>query len=135
VPTVLLDEQLAGDVALLRSMAEADEWLSVSSLLELRFATFNDVGLSNGSSDRGVWEFCQTNGYFLLTDNRNADNEDSLENTIRNSNTPASLPVFTIADRPRFNADQDYALLAFEKLIEYLIDSDNLRGTGRLFLP
>ncbi len=133
--TILLDEQMAGDVAILRSIAESVDWQSVTSLLGLRFATFADVGLSTGSSDRIVWEYCQTSGYYLLTDNRNDKDEDSLEATIRKFNKPTSLPVFNIADRPKFNADRSYAILAFEKLLEYLIEPDNLLGTGRHYLP
>jgi len=135
VPTVLLDEQMAGDVAILRSIAESDDWKSVSDQLALQFATFVDVGLATGTTDRLVWEYCQDNGYFLLTDNRNDDAGDSLEATIRNQSTAASLPVFNVGDRLRFQCDRDYALQVFERLLEYLMDADNLLGTGRHYLP
>ncbi len=106
MPIVLLDEQMAGDVTILRSIAESDTWKSVASLLGLQFATFADVGMPTGLSDRSVWDYCQTNGYFLLTDNRNDDDADSLEATIRDQTTATSLPVFNVADRPRFQVDR-----------------------------
>lgn len=135
VPTVLLDEQMAGDIAILRSIAQSDDWRSVVMLLGIRFATFADIGLATGLSDRMLWEYCQANGYFLLTDNRNDDDDDSLEATIRSQTTPALLPIFNVADRMRFQADRGYALRVFEKLVEYLLDSDDLLGTGRHYLP
>ena len=63
MPTVLLDEQMAGDVVILRAIAESDDWRSVATLLGLRFATFAEVGLATGTKDRDVWDYCQANGY------------------------------------------------------------------------
>jgi hypothetical protein len=135
VPIVLLDEQMAGDVGYLRSVAESADWQSVATLLELRFATFDEVGLASGTPDRDLWDYCQANGFYLLTDNRNAKDDDSLEVTIRNHNTPTSLPIFNVSDRPRLAADNDYASRVVVTLMERLIDADNLRGTGRHYLP
>jgi hypothetical protein len=48
------------------------------------------------SSDRVVWRTAQAQGMVLLTHNRNMKGEDSLEQTIREDNSPTSLPVVTI---------------------------------------
>jgi hypothetical protein len=107
----------------------------VATLLEVRFATFDDVGLGTGTPDRDLWYYCQAKGYYLLTDNRNAKDDDSLEVMIRNHNTPTSLPIFNVSDRSRLAADHDYAIRVFVTLMERLMDADNLRGTGRHYLP
>jgi hypothetical protein len=82
-----------------------------------------------------VWRFCQENGYYLLTANRNRESEDSLEATIEREGTAESLPVFTFADADRIYQSTAYRDKVVESLLEYLLDADNLRGTGRLFLP
>jgi hypothetical protein len=41
--------------------------------------TFEGIGLAADSDDRVVWRFAQTNAMLLLTANRNAKGEDSLE--------------------------------------------------------
>jgi hypothetical protein len=58
-----------------------------------------------------------------------------LEATIRQYNTPHSLPVFTIGDLDNFRKSRVYAERVLERLYEYLLDIDTVRGTGRLFLP
>src|ERR1051325_4476650 len=39
------------------------------------------------------WQTCQQNQLCLVTDNRNADDPDSLETTIRSRNTASSFPL------------------------------------------
>jgi hypothetical protein len=92
------------------------------------------VELSIESNDRAVWQFAQTQGMLLLTDNRNMEGEDSLEQTLREENSPTSLPVLTIGRLDR--------LLAFEyreqcaaRLMEIILDIDIDRGVGRVFIP
>lgn len=60
---------------------------------------------------------------------------DFFEATIRAKNLPSSLPVFTISDFNRFRSDRDYVEAVIAKLLEYLVDADNILGTGRLYLP
>ncbi|HEY1379955.1 MAG TPA: hypothetical protein VGF55_24345 [Gemmataceae bacterium] len=133
--TILLDEQLTGYVGYIRSLAESDAWQPVAHLLGVRFLNFPAAGLAAGISDRDAWHFCQARRFYLLTDNRNRRGADSLEETIRRDNTPASLPVFTVSDRSRFANDRSYAERVIESLFDRLIDADNLIGTGRLYLP
>jgi hypothetical protein len=45
------------------------------------------------------------------------------------------VPVFTISDMQRFRSEREYVELVVAKLLEYLLDVDNLRGVGRLYLP
>jgi hypothetical protein len=43
--------------------------------------------------------------------------------------------VLTIGDPAQLLADRHYASRAAVRLMEYLIDLDSFRGTGRLYLP
>jgi hypothetical protein len=133
--TILLDEQLTGYVRYIRSLAESDAWTAIAQLLDVRFTNFPEAGLAAGTPDRDLWNYCQAQGFYLLTDNRNRQGTDSLEETIRQSNTPASLAVFTVSDRDRFANDRTYAGRVIAALFDRLIDAENLAGTGRLFLP
>jgi hypothetical protein len=54
---------------------------------------------------------------------------------IRTRTLPTSLPVFTISDIHRYRSERDYVEAVVAKLLEYLMDADNLRGVGRLYLP
>jgi hypothetical protein len=96
---------------------------------------FRDVGLPFASTDQEVWNICQAEQLVLITDNRNLDSDDSLEATIRRNNTPASLPVFTIADMSEFRTDNIYVERVIEALFDYLLRLDDVRGAGRLYLP
>jgi hypothetical protein len=73
--------------------------LVVSGLLDLapiQLMTFEDVGLPADSNDRVVWRFAQTNEMLLLTANRNAKGEDSLEQVMREENQPTSFPIIRL---------------------------------------
>ncbi len=104
-------------------------------LLGLTLVYFRDVGLTPDSSDREIWHTCQAQQLLLVTNNRNQDEADSLETTIRDSNLPDSLPAFTISDIRTFRTNREYAKRVVEKLYDYLIRIDELRGTGRLYVP
>ena len=71
----------------------------------------------------------------LVTDNRNHDSADSLEAAIRKQNQSDSLPVFTISDISRFQTSRAYAEKVLEDFFDYLMRVDEIRGTGRLYLP
>jgi hypothetical protein len=85
--------------------------------------------------DELVWQTCQNNDLYLITDNRNEAGSDSLEATIRDHNTPTSLPIFTIADVQRIRHSRENTDQVIETLFEYLMQEDNTLGTGRLYLP
>jgi hypothetical protein len=58
-----------------------------------------------------------------------------LESTIRSGNDETCLPVFTLANEDRFQNSREYASRVVEDLLEYLLDIELYRGTGRLYLP
>jgi hypothetical protein len=113
----------------------ATEWLEFWNHLALVLVTFEALGLDEDTSDREVWRTCQQERLVLITANRNNDGPDSLEATILSENTDSSLPVLTLADADRVFQSSHYAEQVVAKMIEYLIEIDLYRGTGRLYLP
>lgn len=129
--TVLVDHNMKGQAILLWGTLAAAGWLD---LLPLRLVTFADVDLPIDSNDRTVWRFAQTHHLLLLTGNRSMTGPDSLEQTIREESTSASLPVITVGSVGRLD-EREYRERCASRLIEIVIDLDNYLGTGRLFIP
>ena len=101
----------------------------------MRIESFASLGLPANTSDAALWQLCQMQQIILITGNRNEDGPESLEAVLQASNTPASLPVFTISEPQRLLSSRAYTHRVVERLMEYLVDVENLRGTGRLYLP
>lgn len=133
--TLLVDANLDGHAELLDMRLSTDTWLEWRVSLQIQFLHFEPAGLARTSSDNIVWRFCQQNGYYLLTANRNSKSADSLGATISREGTERSLPVFTLADADRIYNSSDYLDQVVASLLDYLFDEENYRGTGRLYLP
>src|SRR5207245_1843038 len=101
VVTLLVDANLDGHARLLDMRLRSQTWRELRDQLDIQFLHFEEAGLDRNTKDDVVWQFCQSNGYYLLTANRNRKSEDSLEVTIRRQGTIASLPIFTFADADR----------------------------------
>ena len=106
-------------------------WLELVPLRLLRFA---EVELANTSTDREVWRFAQANQMYLLTDNRNMEGSDSLEQTIRDENMETSLPVLTIGRVDRMT-EQSYRDACAIRLLDIVLYPEDYVGAGRLFIP
>ena len=129
--TVLVDHNMAGRATLLWGTLAAEGWLD---LVPLRLVTFAEVGLPVDTPDRRVWQFVQTHGMLLLTNNRNMKGEDSLTLTIREESTPTSLPVLTVGNLDRL-AEPEYRRRCATRLVEVVLDLDTYLGIGRIFIP
>jgi hypothetical protein len=129
--TLLVDHNIEGHAMLLWGTLSAEGW---PDLLALRMVTFPQVGLSYASSDREVWRFAQAQRMLLLTANRRMQGEQTLEQTIREENTPTSFPVLTIGNANRM-LDKAYRERCAIRLVEVGLDLENYLGTGRIFLP
>ena len=127
----LLDHHLKKQGILLWATMGGEGWLK---LLEIPMLTFGDVGLPINSSDRSVWRFAQEKQLILLTGNRNSEGEDSLEQTIRNENTPSSLPVVTVSMVSRME-ERAYREQCAERLVEIVLNLENYLGIGRVYIP
>ena len=110
-------------------------WKGVWGELNLSLETFTSVGLPRRALDVEVWQLCQERQLLLITRNRNRRRADSLEAAISQLNQPDSLPVFTLTNADRILASKTYANRVAERLLDYLIDMDKYRGTGRLWVP
>jgi hypothetical protein len=135
VKGLIADANIQGQVEYLVQRMQAEAWAEFWQALGLALRRFEDVGLSTSATDLDVWSIFQAEQLILITDNRNLDSEDSLEATIRRNNTSESLPVFTIADINEFRSNDAYVELVVEALFDYLLRIDDVRGTGRLYLP
>ena len=113
----------------------SDRWREIWDSLGLQSETFANLGLSPDAPDEAVWILCQARQVVLMTNNRNARGPTSLHSGIVRLNTRTSLPVFTIGDSDRVLESPAYADFVAERLLEYLLDIDRVRGTGRLYVP
>lgn len=132
---IVADANIEGHVERLVDHLLATSWAEFWDHLGITLELFADIGLAGAAPDSEVWRTCQREQLVLITANRNNDGPDSLEATILAENTPESLPVLTIADAERVLHSREYAERVAAKLIEYLIDMDQYRGAGRLYLP
>jgi hypothetical protein len=131
---ILADYNIIGQVAYLAQIMQSETWVEFWQALRLVLRQFVDVGLATDATDLEIWQQCQAQQLLLLTNNRNEDSADSLEAVIRQYNTVNSLPVFTIGNVGRLETSRTYAEEVVERLYEYLLHIDELRGAGRLYL-
>ncbi|HST87142.1 MAG TPA: hypothetical protein VLJ14_02090 [Ktedonobacterales bacterium] len=124
---ILADHDIERHARLLFATLQALDW---AQLLDIHLAGFNEVGLVETSSDREVWRRVQQLDMLLLTNNRNKEGSDSLEQTLREELTSTSLPVLTIGNAERFLASQTYRERCANRVAEIAEDLD--RATAAL---
>ena len=132
---ILADINVVGHVEGIVAIWTSATWRDLWDALVLEVFDFGALGLSDRSPDALIWRTCQQEQLVLITANRNDDGPDSLGTTIRNENQPDSLPVVTIADAKRVLRDRDYAERVAVSVLDYLMRIDEVRGTGRLYVP
>lgn len=128
---ILIDHNMEGQAILLWNTLKKAGFLN---LIPMKMVMFSDVGLAENSNDRQVWRFAQANEMILLTDNRSANDPDSLEQTIREENKLDSLPVLTIGRLDRIK-ENIYREKCAERLVEIVFELENHIGIGRIFIP
>ena len=131
VVTILVDHDVEGQAVLLWDAVTSRGWLDI---VPIKLVRFSDVELPRNSSDRTVWRFAQAHLMLLLTNNRNMEGDDSLEQTLREEVTDVSLPVITISDRDRMT-ERIYRESCADKLIEIIVYLSDYKGVGRLYIP
>jgi hypothetical protein len=129
--TVLVDHDLEGYARQIWGVLTAEGWFD---LFPLPMRTFRDEGLPVNSPDRHIWRYAQAHGMLLLTGNRNMVGDDSLEQTLREENTPTSLPVITIGSIDRLPGS-GYRIRCDHRLMELVLYLERYMGVGRLFIP
>lgn len=128
----LIDHNLNGHALVLFGSIVNQGWLD---LMPIRFVTFAQMELPINSDDRVVWRMAQENQMILLTANRSMKGKNSLEQVMREENTPISLPVITIGNADRLLNESEYREICAESLIDILLAIDNYRGSMRVFIP
>ena len=128
---ILADHDIEGHASILLSTLEAEGWLDLDSF---EFVTFAELGLPVTTSDRVVWRLAQSRQMLLLTNNRNMDDADSLELTIREESNSLSLPVLTIGAVDHM-VDSSYRRRCAERLVEVALYLEDYLGTGRVYIP
>jgi hypothetical protein len=133
--SIMADNDIQGHMNILLRVLLSEEWREIWLSFNLKLLTFSEIGLSEDVSDAILWQACQNEQAFLITGNRNSDGADSLDATIQRLNTPTCLPVFTLASPKQVQRSRQHAVRVTVKLLQYLLDIDNYRGAGRLWLP
>lgn len=132
---ILTDHNMEGQAKLLLQLLTSDDWRDLWEPLQLLLFTFADFQLANSAPDDVLWFTCQQEEVVLITANRNHDGPTSLEAVIRENNTSNSLPIFTVSDATKIITSKTYAENTAAKMLEFLMEIENYRGTGRLYLP
>ncbi len=133
---ILADINIAGQFRdLVETFYSSEDWADIWDELGLAYFVFANIGLDQRSPDDLVWQTCQDNELILITGNRNKDGPTSLEATIRERLTPESLPVITVSNPKSLGLDAEYTARVGIKLLDYLLEIENYRGTGRLYVP
>ncbi|MEW6499454.1 MAG: DUF5615 family PIN-like protein [Cyanobacteriota bacterium] len=128
----LIDHNLKGHALILFGAIASQGWLDI---VPIQFVTFAQMKLPIDSDDRRVWQLAQENQMILLTANRSMKDKDSLEQVMREENTPTSLPVITIGNADRLLNESEYRERCVERLIQIVLDIDDYRGSRRIFIP
>jgi hypothetical protein len=133
VPVILIDTNIEGHGAHIWMRMQTAEWRDFASALDVTFRMFREVGLDSATPDDAVWRFCQAHGFYLLTSNRNEESADSLEATLHREGTPTSLPVITLPLPDRVYHSPAFLERVVEKILDYMLYAENIRGAGRLY--
>lgn len=128
---ILSDHDIEGHAHSIIGVLGAEGWLD---MIDLRLETFAEVGLPFNSSDRAVWQFAQQQKMIPLTNNRNMDGKDSLEQTLREENSSTSIPVITIANVGRLSERHYREQCAFQ-LLEIVLELSKHLGRSRIYIP
>jgi hypothetical protein len=132
---ILSDNDVEGLMELIHAIWLSDAWCDLWNDLGLSDLRLPALGLSRESSDAAVWRTSQEEQLVLVTGNRNAEVPGALETVIRRENQPDSLPVFTLANPRRIVRARLYAEQVAKRLLDYLMRIDEVRGTGRIYVP
>lgn len=117
---LLADANLEGLLPHLRGILERSDLWPILVELRIVFATFDDLAMPRDTNDRELWIRCQQQGWVLLTDNRNADHEDSLESALVELWRIGHLPVITIGSKDDFQRDAHYAEIVARDVADLL---------------
>ena len=129
--TIFIDHDMEGfDVFLVAGLQETG-W---DQLIRVEYKLLRDFGLPDNYPDQDIWRFVQQEEMLLVTSNRNSKGETSLQATMQRENSPEALPIVTVSDKELLR-QADYRQRVAQSLARIIIDLDDYRGAGRLFIP
>ena len=129
--TILVDQDMLGFDTFLEEGLKETGW---DQLIQFHLRRPHDCGLPANLPDQDIWRFVQENRLLLITNNRNNEDETSLQATMRRENTLESWPIITVSDKNAL-IQSDYRQRVAHRLAEIIVDLENYLGTGRLFVP
>ena len=134
---LLADVNVQGHLPYLRRLIAVIDLWEVLAAEAIEFAEFAHVHLSQELDDRAIWNFCQAEGWVLLTDNRNEEGANSLQATLGDSWRPGHLPIVTISDREKFVRMPEYATRVATQIADVLygVVQGEYRDRPRIFVP
>jgi hypothetical protein len=135
MPAIMADHDVEGQMQVLLHLLTSDEWHPLWTELAVQVESFASLGVPVDTSDATLWRVCQQQDILLITGNRNKAGPEALEAVIARENTPTSLPVLTLSAPPQVFRSRAYAHRVVTRLLEVLLDLEQYRGTGRLYLP
>ncbi len=134
---LLGDVNVQGHLPYLRQLLETLDLWTVLAEIPLAFATFPDLQLPRDLDDRSLWNRCQQDGWVLFTENRNDEDENSLQATLADSWRMGHLPILTLANKGRFEHSARYAKRVAIDVAELLfgIAQEEYRDQPRIYVP
>ncbi len=137
MPGLLADVNVQGHLPYLVRLINELGLLVLLTDVGITFQTFPDHGLNPRMKDRALWHYCQANELVLFTDNRNHEDEDSLNATIQDSWQEGHLPVLTLANKGKFEHSERYATEVANDVANLLfsIVHGKVRNQPRIFVP
>jgi hypothetical protein len=137
MPGLLADVNVQGHLPYLRRLMDELGLLELLADINVTLVIFPDLGLDRGIDDRELWNYCQEHGWMLFTDNRNHEDENSLNATIQDSWQEEHLPVLTLANKGRFENSAIYAERVAEDVANQLFIAfhEGLRNQPRIYVP
>ena len=135
MPTIMADHDVEGHLRVLLNVWLSPGWIDIWTASRCEVESFDRLGIAEDAPDSLIWTKCQEREIVLITGNRNAEGDESLESTLQRLGTSRSLPVLTIGDPDRLMRDRRYAEDVAAQLLDYVRDIDKMRGAGRLYLP
>jgi hypothetical protein len=137
MPGLLADVNVQGHLPYLKRLMESLGLLGVLTEYDIELLTFPDCDLNRQINDRDLWNYCQANDLILFTDDRNQEDENSLQATIQSSWREGHLPILTLSNKGKFENVPSYAIKVAEDVATLLFSSfhDGVRNQPRIFVP
>ena len=134
---LLADVNVQGHLPYLRHLIHGQGLLEILTEMGISLVTFPELGLAQDTDDRELWHFCQEHDWVLFTENRNHEDDKSLNATIEGSWREGHLPVLTLANKGKFENSAPYATRVARDVSELLVATfvDEIRNQPRIFVP